>query len=462
MAQTDALPDGLLVAWYGDDYTGAAATMEVLTFAGLPSVLFLDVPTPEQVQRFDHVRGIGIAGSARSRSPAWMDEELPPVFAFLAGLNAPLFHYKICSTLDSTPSTGSIGRAAELAFDATGASWAALLPAAPAIGRYQAFGTLFAAAGEAVHRLDRHPVMAHHPVTPMDEADVCLHLSRQTTLPLGLVPLDALQSAVDADRRLGRETADGARIIAIDTVDDTTLSQAGRLIWNADDDRKLAIGSQGVEYALVRHWRDEGLLPEDPPTPRAAKVDRMVAAAGSVSSTTDVQIAWAEANGFSGVRVDPRGALQTGSARQNWVKSAIDVAMAAEGNPIVFSARGPDDQAIADFRETAVTAGIPAEQANAELGAGLGDILAGLIERTGCQRAAIAGGDTSSHAAQRLGIFALTAMAATVPGAALCRAHRHDTNAAPLEIALKGGQMGTPDYFGQIRDGGAANQGSTV
>ena len=42
-------PEGPLVAWYGDDFTGSAAVMEVLTFAGLPSVLFLEPPTPAQV-----------------------------------------------------------------------------------------------------------------------------------------------------------------------------------------------------------------------------------------------------------------------------------------------------------------------------------------------------------------------------------------------------------------------------
>lgn len=462
MARTHALPDGPLVAWYGDDYTGAAAVMEVLTFAGLPSVLFLDMPTREQLQRFDQTRGIGIAGSARSRSPAWMDEQLPPVLAFLAGLNAPLFHYKICSTLDSAPSVGSIGRAAELCFEATGADWAALFPAAPAIGRYQAFGNLFAAAGECVHRLDRHPVMASHPITPMNEADVCRHLAKQTAIPLGLVPVDAMQSSADADKRLSRERSAGARIIAIDTVDDRTLSKAGRLMWHAKGKPAFAIGSQGVEYALVQHWRDEGLLPKGEPTHRAARVDRMVAAAGSVSSTTDAQITWAEANGFSGVRIDPRGALETGKARENWVQAAINAALAATGDPIVYSARGPDDQAIAVFRSACDAAGLAGEEANARLGAGLGDILAGLVERTGCRRAAIAGGDTSSHAARRLGIFALTAMAATVPGAALCKAHRDHAEAGPLEVALKGGQMGTPDYFGQIRDGGAVNQGSTT
>ncbi len=460
MAPPRSLPDGLLVAWYGDDYTGAAAVMEVLTFAGLASVLFLNVPTPEQLQRFTNVRGIGIAGSARSRSPAWMGEELPPVFAFLAGLNAQLFHYKICSTLDSSPAIGSIGRAAELAFAATGAPWAAIYPAAPAIGRYQAFGNLFAISGEDVHRLDRHPVMAHHPVTPMDEADIGGHLSRQTGLPFGLVGLDALTSAPEATERLARERDRGARMIAIDTVDDRTLSHAGHLIWQADGQPRLAIGSQGVEYALVRYWQDQGLLPETQPTPRAEPVDRIVAVAGSASATTGAQIEWAEANGFTATRVDPRGALEMGAAYENWVQSAVNAALAAAGSPIVFSARGPDDASIAAFKGAGEAAGMAPEQANERLGAGLGDILARLIERTGCRRAAIAGGDTSSHAAQRLGIFALTAQAATVPGAALCQAHRDHAETAPLEVALKGGQMGTLEYFGQIRNGGATNQGS--
>ena len=54
-----ALPEGPLIAWYGDDFTGSAATMEALTFAGLPAVLFFDVPTAAQLARFP--------GSARHR-----------------------------------------------------------------------------------------------------------------------------------------------------------------------------------------------------------------------------------------------------------------------------------------------------------------------------------------------------------------------------------------------------------
>jgi uncharacterized protein YgbK (DUF1537 family) len=113
----NSLPDSLLVAWYGDDFTGAAAVMEVLTFAGIPAMLFLDVPTQDQLARYQDVRAIGVASTARTQSPAWMDRALPPAFAALLALNPELLHYKICSTLDSSPSIGSIGRAIEIAAD---------------------------------------------------------------------------------------------------------------------------------------------------------------------------------------------------------------------------------------------------------------------------------------------------------------------------------------------------------
>ena len=50
-AASDVLPDGLLVSFYGDDFTGSTSVMEALTFAGLPTVLFLDTPTAAQRAR---------------------------------------------------------------------------------------------------------------------------------------------------------------------------------------------------------------------------------------------------------------------------------------------------------------------------------------------------------------------------------------------------------------------------
>jgi 3-oxoisoapionate kinase len=114
MTESAGLPAGILVAFYGDDFTGSSAVMEVMTFAGLPAVMFVDTPTPEQFERFRSYRAIGIAGVARAQPPTWMDAHLPSAFRALAALNAPVTHYKICSTLDSSPTVGSIGRAIDI------------------------------------------------------------------------------------------------------------------------------------------------------------------------------------------------------------------------------------------------------------------------------------------------------------------------------------------------------------
>src|ERR671921_2408984 len=185
MSAARTLPDGPLLTFYGDDFTGSSAVMEVTAFAGLPTVLFLNPPTPEQLAQFADRRVIGIAGIARSQSPAWMDHNLPPVFELLRSLGAPIAHYKVCSTFDSAPHVGSIGRAIEIAAPILGGAWHPLVVGAPALSRYQAFGNLFAAIAGEGYRLDRHPVMARHPVTPMDEADVLRHLARQTRIASG-------------------------------------------------------------------------------------------------------------------------------------------------------------------------------------------------------------------------------------------------------------------------------------
>ena len=52
MRRSSGLPAGTLLAFCGDDFTGSSAVMEVMTFAGLPAVMFVEVPTAEQLIRF--------------------------------------------------------------------------------------------------------------------------------------------------------------------------------------------------------------------------------------------------------------------------------------------------------------------------------------------------------------------------------------------------------------------------
>jgi 3-oxoisoapionate kinase len=449
------LPHGPLLSFYGDDYTGSSAVMEVMTFGGLPTVLFLDVPTPERLARFAGYRGIGIAGVARSRSPEWMDRHLPPVFQALAEMRAPVSHYKICSTLDSAPHVGSIGRAAELAAPILGGEWHPLVVAAPAIARYQAFGNLFAVTADGVrYRLDRHPGMSRHPITPMNEADVRVHLGRQTDMKIGLVDCVAMKRD-EGGEALERERADGAAIMALDVIDDETLTEAGRLVWERGGDRVFAIGSQGLEYALVTYWRSGGLIPKEPPTMRAASVGQIACVSGSCSPVTATQIQFAVKNGFAGIRIDVRQAIDADAWERELDRAAEAALMVLGqgGDPLIFTAMGPDDPAVGAMRSAVESSGTAMDAVNDRIGTGLGRLLDRVMRTAKLTRGVIAGGDTSGHAAMTLGIYALTALAPIAPGAPLCRAHSNDSAHADLEIALKGGQMGASDYFRAAKQG---------
>lgn len=439
-----------LVAWYGDDFTGSAAVMEEFAYAGVESVLFLDIPDAEQLARFASARTIGLAGTSRAHSPAWMEQNLPPPFAFLQGLNASLNLYKICSTLDSSPEIGSIGKALSLARHHFGPRPIPLFPASPKMGRYQCFGTLFAHADQTVHRLDRHPVVSHHPVTPMDEADVAKHVARQTDEAIGLIALTDLPRAKEVFAKLAKA---GNGLVSIDAVSSADLFACGQLFANLPHGSLLA-GSQGVAEALVEFWQTSGENVSSGAqlqAPGGAK--DMVGLSGSLSSTTRSQIDQALADGFVGVQLDTERCL--GAERQAAVGHSVEAARAilSEGkSPLVYSARCRDDPAVAKHRNTAERLGLTGEAANKKIGEALGDVLAELVNAGAVTRAAIAGGDSSGYALKRLNMLALTALMPTAPGAGLYCAHPTPKEGATLEVALKGGQMGSRTYFADIRD----------
>lgn len=462
MSDQTRLPDGLLLAFFGDDFTGSSAVMEVMTFAGLPAVMFVETPTRTQLQRFSHYRAIGIASVARAQSPSWMDAHLASAFRALAELKAPVNHYKVCSTLDSSPTIGSIGRAIDIGVpifsDRPGAAdWRPLVVAAPAIGRYQAFGHLFAAYQGHIFRLDRHPVMQRHPVTPMDEADVAVHIGKQTESPIGLVDFVAMKSGAGLTR-LEAELTLGRSVVSLDVVDDETLQWVGGLIWGHREQGIFAIGSQGVEYALVAHWRAAGLL-ERPVKPEpASKLCQMVAVSGSISGVTAAQTDWAAANGFEVIPLDASASMDDRLWKAE-IDSAVESALAALSSgrsPLVATARGPTDGSVAKFHEKLSTSGVDSIEINGRIGSGLGEVLQRVMRTARIKRGAVSGGDTSGFAMRALGAYALEAIAPIAPGAPLCRVFTTDPETDGFQITLKGGQMGGVDFFGTVRAGGAA------
>ncbi|WFU92195.1 four-carbon acid sugar kinase family protein (plasmid) [Rhizobium sp. CC1099] len=448
-----SLPPGPLVSFYGDDFTGSSAAMEAFAWQGIKTVLFLDVPSVERLAEFPDYRCIGIAGIARSKNPSWMDAHLPAIFERLAQTGAPVVQYKVCSTFDSSPQTGSIGKAADIGAERFPGP-IPMLVGDLGMGRMQVFGHLFAQANGDYYRLDRHPTMANHPATPMHEADLTRHLALQTSLPITNVNFLHLKRD-DTEEIIRRQSPDMSQIYAIDLLDEETLRAAGQAIWTMGKGQKFVIGSQGVQAALAAYWRSEGLLADPPVAPQVRRVNRIAVVSGSVSPMTAAQIDHATSHGFEAIRLD-LSRLSDPHAWDAELDRAVTKSRAAlsEGrDPVVFTAKGPDDPAVRQLKDKFHDDRKTAEAVNDLIGSSLGHILDRLITETGLTRVVLSGGDTSSHAALRLKIDALTSVAKLAPGGPLCRAHSADPSRNGIEIAMKGGQVGAVDYFVAARDG---------
>lgn len=461
----------LPLAFYGDDFTGSTDALECLARTGVRTLLFLDPPDRETLARFGGPDAVGVAGLTRSLPPEEMRPALDRAFAALRGLGPRHVHYKVCSTFDSSPEIGSIGCALEAGIDAFGSPLVPLLVAAPSLGRHCVFGNLFARMGigsdGAIHRLDRHPAMSRHPVTPADEADLRLHLARQTELPCALLDILQLRRPLAEVRRfLERAAAEGSRAVLIDALFDDDLSAVGAVLESLADKHAplFTIGSSGVEMALTSSLTSAAQIPR--PGPAQAADGPVLVLSGSCSPVTAAQIDHARAQGFHELALDPLPLLDV-DTRPGEIERILDQVapiLAAGTSVVVHSSRGADDPRQAIVRDHLAASGLCGAAASAvtgeSFGSSLGAIAAGLLERTPVRRLMIAGGDSSSHAARALEVEAVEVLAVFTPGAPLCRMHACGNPAHGREIVFKGGQVGADDLFTRLLEGAPESQNS--
>src|SRR5947208_15605530 len=115
--RSEGAKKGLLICFYGDDFTGSTDALESLSRAGIRTVLFTSPPQPAQLANYPGLRAIGVAGRSRSMGVDAMKREVRPALAALKALNPRHVHYKVRSTFDSSPEIGSIGAVIDLSWD---------------------------------------------------------------------------------------------------------------------------------------------------------------------------------------------------------------------------------------------------------------------------------------------------------------------------------------------------------
>ncbi|AUA58352.1 hypothetical protein CVS48_21435 [Achromobacter spanius] len=458
------------VCWYGDDFTGATDTLAEVARAGLRGLLFLGVPTPEQLRRAGPLDAIGIAGAARAMSPADMETELRAVGRFMAGTGARVLHYKCCSTFDSAPHVGSIGVAIRELRRHMPNRLVPIVGGQPSIGRYCSFAQLFARAGAApeVYRIDRHPVMSQHPVTPMHEADLRLHLVAQGLNEIRSVPhiayprLRSADDAAEVDSWIDGLISNDDGPVLFDLTDDDQLAVIGRLIWRAAESAPLlAVGPSSVQQALARaevFERDSEVAGRDGKDARhdgkragrdtAASVSSSAAPlppatgpvlvmAGSLSPVTARQIV--ASTRYTHQPLQVQALLESPAYVAEQVRLAA-LALAQGHNVLVHTDR-PEQAVTSD--QAASTA-----RATAQLAAAI--ITASAEAGTRLARVGIAGGDTSSQTTLALGLWGLQFRCVLAPGVTVSVARSDNPVVDGVELMLKGGQMGGDDLFNRL------------
>ncbi|MGZ0152270.1 four-carbon acid sugar kinase family protein [Kribbella sp. WER1] len=388
------------VAFYGDDFTGSTDAMVQFARVGLRTVLLVQLPSaPELAELAARYDVVGVAGVARALPPDEQQAEVRPVFEALWKLGPRLLQYKVCSTADSSPTRGSIGRALELGREICGVTTPTpVLIAQPELGRYTVFSHHFATESGTTHRLDRQPTMSTHPSTPMHESDLRLHLAAQTTLTITAEhlhqPLNPTPEVVGGD------------VVVLDALSDGDLRGYGERILGAG----FAVGSGGLSRAVGLALRSGG---DGGEVGGGGLEGRVLVVSGSRSRRTQEQIAAARGRG--------------------WVVLPVG--------------DGVGRQAVAAFEQGVEGVVVHSNELSEDQLAGLPGVLAEAVRMVsgdaGVRRLVVAGGDTSGQVLRELEVAALEFVRSVAPGVHLCRASSPHFD----EVLLKPGQLGPVDLF---------------
>jgi uncharacterized protein YgbK (DUF1537 family) len=415
-----------------DDLTGASDVLAQAHRYGLEAALVIGhAPLPVDVDV------VGIAGPARSLGGAAFDNVVRRDLARIAQVDLHVLLYKVCSTFDSSPTTGSIGRGIELLHERFGDHGPiAVAPAQPGFGRFTAFSDHYATFAGEIHRLDRHPVMSQHPSTPMHEADLRRVLAEQlpSGATVGSIHLPAYDTGTFTDLWTDRRRDSNLAAFVVDAVGEQHMDEIARALRHPGNDARpaLVVGSGGIMAALARTASGE---PSRTPRPQRTS-GPVLAVSASASSVTADQLEDAIKHGWVDVPVPTDLLRGQHDALVTALDQQVSAALAAGHDVVVHATRGTSDPRYA--------ASGPVD--SAYLGSLIG-ALAGRMATAGLTRdVAVFGGDTSSHALIAMDVRELRVSEQFVTAGPICRTDDRAA-VAGCRLLLKGGQVGPPDIL---------------
>jgi len=411
-----------------DDFTGATDLANNLVRGGMRCLQVIGVPS----EKIDLQEVDAVVVALKSRSCP-VDEAVNDSLAALNWLQkqgARQLFFKYCSTFDSTDQ-GNIGPVADALLEALGAHQTVMVPAFPINGRTVYQGHLFVG-----DRLLNDSGMQHHPLNPMQDADLVRVLARQTPHPVGLANRAVLaQGSTSTRAHLSALEAQGVRHVICDSLDEQDLD----VLAEATVLMPLVTGGSGLGQALPAQYRAQGWLATITEPGRLAPASGgALVLSGSCSRATLAQVAdFLAKYPDGGFALNPLS-LAEGEQQQTQALAFARQRLSEQAPVLIYASAEPINVAAAQQALGAARAGQVVEEALSQL--------AVMLVAEGVGRLLVAGGETSGAVVSALGITTLRIGEQIDPGVPWTQAPLAGRE-APLSLALKSGNFGGVDFF---------------
>ena len=418
----------LLLGAIADDFTGATDLANNLVRGGMRCLQVIGVPQ-EAVDLRD-IDAVVVALKSRSCPVEEAVADSLAALDWLRAQGARQLFFKYCSTFDSTDE-GNIGPVADALLEALGAAHTVMVPAFPVNGRTVYQGHLFVG-----DRLLNDSGMQHHPLTPMQDADLVRVLSRQTPHAVGLASRQVLANGAEATgAHLSSLAEQGVRHVICDTLDEQDLD----VLAEATVSMALVTGGSGLGQALPAQYRAQGWLETiTEPGRLAPAAGGALVLSGSCSRATLAQVAdFLAKHPDGGFALDPLSLSESDKQWEQALAFALE-RLSLQAPTLIYASADPD-------KVKAAQAALGVAQAGHLVETALSHLAVTLVNE-GVGRLLVAGGETSGAVVSALGITTLRIGEQIDPGVPWTQTPWPGRE-APLSLALKSGNFGGVDFF---------------
>lgn len=408
----------LMIGCVADDFTGASDAASFLISQGLKTLLFNGIPTGEM----EDCNAVVIALKSRTQETKEAVADSMAAFKWLQDNGAEHLYFKYCSTFDSTKE-GNIGPVLDALLEETNAKYTILSPALPVNGRTVKDGILYV---DGTPLSETH--MAHHPLTPMWTSSIAELMEPQGKYETLQLNAETLEKSAEEIMAVVEDFGKDKEHFYI--VPDYVNEDNGTKVAEVFGSCKVLSGGSGILAPLAKRYSQE-LGSVDNNIVETATKGKGIVFAGSCSKATLGQIAEYQAKGNVSYRINPLDLLSGKETLEDIWNFVVDN---GDKEVLIYSS---------DSAENVVEIQKIGKEAVAEKLESTTAELAQKAVDAGYTRIIVAGGETSSAVAKKLGYHSFEIGESVAPGVPVMA----PLSNPEIRVVLKSGNFGQVDFF---------------